>query len=83
MLSPTRELASQIAGNIRTYGRGTGLRTALLYGGVPKQAQTRTLANGIDIVVAHAPDGCWTISATAPSAFSPPASSSSTRPTTC
>lgn len=52
VLSPTRELASQIAGNIRTYGRGTGLRTALLYGGVPKQAQTRTLANGIDIVVA-------------------------------
>ncbi len=52
VLSPTRELASQIAESLRAYGRGTGLRVALLYGGVPKQRQTRTLANGIDIVVA-------------------------------
>ncbi|WP_428375112.1 DEAD/DEAH box helicase [Lichenicoccus sp.] len=52
LLAPTRELASQIAGSLRAYGRGTGLRVALLYGGVPKQRQTRTLAAGIDIVVA-------------------------------
>nr|WP_321986738.1 DEAD/DEAH box helicase [uncultured Lichenicoccus sp.] len=52
VLAPTRELASQIAESFRTHGRGTGLRVALLYGGVPKQRQTRTLAAGIDIVVA-------------------------------
>jgi len=52
VLSPTRELASQIAESFRDYGRQTGLRTALMYGGVPKARQSKAVANGIDILVA-------------------------------
>jgi ATP-dependent RNA helicase RhlE len=52
ILSPTRELAAQIAENIRTYARQTGLRTALVFGGVSKLHQTRQLAEGTDILVA-------------------------------
>jgi ATP-dependent RNA helicase RhlE len=52
VLSPTRELASQIAESFQAYGRGTGLRTTLMFGGVPKMRQSRAIANGIDILVA-------------------------------
>ncbi len=52
VLAPTRELASQIAQSFRDYGRQTGLRTALMFGGVPKGKQARAVANGIDILVA-------------------------------
>ena len=52
VLSPTRELASQIAESFRAYGRQTGLRTALMFGGVPKARQSKAVANGIDILVA-------------------------------
>ena len=52
VLSPTRELASQIAESFRNYGRQTGLRTALMYGGVPKGRQSKAVVNGIDILVA-------------------------------
>ncbi len=52
VLSPTRELASQIADSFRTYGRQTGLRTALMYGGVPKAKQAKAVGQGIDILVA-------------------------------
>ena len=52
VLSPTRELASQIAESFRAYGRQTGLRTALMFGGVPKLRQSKAVANGIDILVA-------------------------------
>ncbi|MBV9785131.1 MAG: DEAD/DEAH box helicase [Acidisphaera sp.] len=52
VLSPTRELASQIADAFRTFGRHLGLRTALVYGGVPKPRQARALAAGVDVLVA-------------------------------
>ncbi len=52
ILSPTRELASQIAQSFRAYGRHTGLRVNLVYGGVPKHPQARALSNGTDILVA-------------------------------
>ncbi len=52
ILSPTRELAGQIAQSFRAYGRNTPLRTSLVYGGVPKHPQARALANGTDILVA-------------------------------
>jgi ATP-dependent RNA helicase RhlE len=44
VLSPTRELASQIAESFRTYGRHLGMRVALAFGGVPLGAQIRALA---------------------------------------
>ncbi len=69
VLSPTRELASQIAESFRDYGRQTGLRTALMYGGVPKGRQSKAVANGIDILVAtpgrlmdHMQDGAVSLS---------------------
>ena len=52
VLSPTRELASQIAESFRTYGRHIGVRVALAFGGVPLGAQIRALANGVDVLVA-------------------------------
>ncbi len=52
VLSPTRELASQIAESFRDYGRQTGMRTTLMFGGVPKARQAKAVANGIDILVA-------------------------------
>ncbi|TQF82480.1 DEAD/DEAH box helicase [Elioraea sp. Yellowstone] len=52
VLSPTRELASQIAGSFRTYGRHLGLRVATVFGGVGHQPQVAALARGVDILVA-------------------------------
>ncbi len=52
ILSPTRELASQIAQSFRAYGRHTGLRVNLVYGGMPKHPQARALSSGTDILVA-------------------------------
>jgi ATP-dependent RNA helicase RhlE len=52
ILSPTRELAGQIAESFRAYGRHTGLKTSLVYGGVPKHPQARALSSGTDILVA-------------------------------
>ena len=52
VLSPTRELASQIADSFRCYGRQLRLSTAVVFGGVPLGAQQRRLAPGVDILVA-------------------------------
>ncbi len=52
VLSPTRELATQIADSFRAYGRHLGLTTAVVFGGVKYGAQVRALAGGIDILVA-------------------------------
>ena len=52
VLSPTRELASQIAESFRTYGKHLGFTVALVYGGVKYGPQMRALAGGIDILVA-------------------------------
>jgi ATP-dependent RNA helicase RhlE len=52
VLSPTRELASQIADSFRTYGAGMPLSTAVVFGGVPIGPQRQKLARGVDILVA-------------------------------
>ncbi len=52
VLSPTRELASQIADSFRAYSANMGLRTTLMFGGVPKARQSRAIANGVDVLVA-------------------------------
>jgi len=52
ILAPTRELASQIADSIRTYGRHTRPSVALVVGGANPVPQIRALSNGVDIVVA-------------------------------
>jgi ATP-dependent RNA helicase RhlE len=52
VLSPTRELAAQIAESFSAYGRNTPLRNAVIYGGVNQNPQVKALRNGADIVVA-------------------------------
>lgn len=52
VLSPTRELANQIAESFRTYGRHMGLRITAMFGGVPKGRQARAMASGVDVLVA-------------------------------
>ena len=52
VLSPTRELASQIADSFRAYGAGLRLSTAVVFGGVPIGRQRAQLARGVDILVA-------------------------------
>lgn len=52
VVTPTRELALQINESIKAYGKYTALKSAVIFGGVKQGAQTRTLAQGIDILVA-------------------------------
>ncbi|MEO8926512.1 MAG: DEAD/DEAH box helicase [Caulobacteraceae bacterium] len=52
VLTPTRELASQIADSFRAYGRHLGLSVAVVFGGVKYGPQVRALAAGVDILVA-------------------------------
>ncbi|WP_298952184.1 DEAD/DEAH box helicase [uncultured Methylobacterium sp.] len=52
VLSPTRELASQIAESFRDYGRYLPFTTTVVFGGVTIGRQERALANGVDILVA-------------------------------
>jgi ATP-dependent RNA helicase RhlE len=52
VLSPTRELAAQIADNFRKYGKFLGLKVDCVFGGVPIFSQKKRLAGGVDILVA-------------------------------
>ena len=52
ILSPTRELAVQIADNIKLYGEGLKLKHAVIFGGVNEFHQIKALKSGIDIVIA-------------------------------
>ncbi len=52
VLSPTRELASQIAQSFRDLSAGLPLDIAVVFGGVPHGAQIRALAKGLDVLVA-------------------------------
>jgi superfamily II DNA/RNA helicase len=52
ILAPTRELAEQVAENVKMYIAGTPLRCATVYGGVDMDPQTQALRNGVEIVVA-------------------------------
>ena len=52
VLSPTRELASQIAESFRTYGRGLNFTVAVVFGGAKYGPQIKALAPGVDILVA-------------------------------
>ena len=52
VLSPTRELAGQIADNFRTYGAGMGFIVSTVFGGVGYAGQIRALGAGVDVLVA-------------------------------
>jgi ATP-dependent RNA helicase RhlE len=52
IVTPTRELAIQIGESFDTYGKYTGLKNAVVFGGVSQKAQTDKLQRGIDILIA-------------------------------
>ena len=52
VLTPTRELAAQVAESSREYGRHTGLRTVVIFGGVSEKPQIEALRTGCDVLVA-------------------------------
>ncbi len=52
ILTPTRELASQIADNIELYGKDLGLRCAVIFGGVSERPQITSIKAGVDILIA-------------------------------
>jgi ATP-dependent RNA helicase RhlE len=52
ILEPTRELAIQVAGEVRKLAARTSLRSTSIYGGARMNKQTRRLRQGVDIVVA-------------------------------
>lgn len=52
ILTPTRELATQIEDNFKEYGRNLDLRSAVIFGGVNQNNQIKRLQSGIDILVA-------------------------------
>ena len=52
VLTPTRELAMQVAEAIHKYGRELGVRVVPVYGGQPITTQLHRLARGVDVVVA-------------------------------
>ncbi|GAW40416.1 ATP-dependent RNA helicase RhlE [Brevundimonas sp. SH203] len=52
VLSPTRELATQIGDSFKAYGAHLGFRVAVIFGGVKYGAQERALQQGLDILIA-------------------------------
>ena len=52
ILTPTRELAVQVAENVKAYARHTPLRSTVVFGGMDMQPQTVILRGGVEIVIA-------------------------------
>lgn len=52
VITPTRELAVQVAESFSVYGKNTGLKNTVVYGGVSQYSQTDKLKQGVDILVA-------------------------------
>lgn len=52
VLTPTRELAAQVQDSIRTYGKHTHIRSAVVFGGVGISPQIALLRKGVDVLVA-------------------------------
>jgi ATP-dependent RNA helicase RhlE len=52
ILTPTRELAIQIAESFAAYGKNTNLKYKVIFGGVSQHGQVEALRNGVDILIA-------------------------------
>ena len=52
VVTPTRELAIQIAESFTAYGRYTGIKNTVVFGGVKQGSQVAALRKGVDILVA-------------------------------
>jgi ATP-dependent RNA helicase RhlE len=52
VLAPTRELAVQVAANVKAYAKQTGLRVAVVFGGMDMKPQTAELKGGVEVLIA-------------------------------
>jgi len=52
IITPTRELAIQIGESFSTYGKFTGIRNTVIFGGVKQASQTNALRHGVDVLIA-------------------------------
>ncbi|MCX8565298.1 MAG: Superfamily II DNA and RNA helicase [Glomeribacter sp. 1016415] len=52
VLTPTRELADQVAKNVWTYAEHTALRSTVVFGGMDMQPQVAELRRGVEILIA-------------------------------
>jgi ATP-dependent RNA helicase RhlE len=52
VLTPTRELAIQIAESFKSYGKFTKLKYTVVFGGVSQHSQVEALRHGVDVLIA-------------------------------
>lgn len=52
VVTPTRELAIQIDESFTSYGKHTGIKNTVIFGGVKQGSQTTAIRKGIDILIA-------------------------------
>ncbi len=52
VITPTRELADQVANSVRTYAKQTLLRSTVVFGGIDMKPQTLILKGGVEVLVA-------------------------------
>jgi superfamily II DNA/RNA helicase len=52
VLLPTRELADQVAQQVKLYAKHTNLRSAVVFGGIDMKPQTLELKKGVEVLVA-------------------------------
>jgi ATP-dependent RNA helicase RhlE len=52
VIAPTRELADQVANNVKTYAKHTDLRATVVFGGIDMKPQTAELKRGVEVLIA-------------------------------
>ena len=52
VLTPTRELADQVANSVKTYAKHTQLRATVVFGGIDMKPQTLELKRGVEVLIA-------------------------------
>jgi ATP-dependent RNA helicase RhlE len=52
VLAPTRELADQVANNVKAYSKHTQLRATVVFGGIDMKPQTAQLKAGVEVLIA-------------------------------
>ena len=52
VITPTRELADQVANSVKTYAKQTLLRSTVVFGGIDMKPQTLVLKGGVEVLVA-------------------------------
>ncbi len=52
VITPTRELADQVANSVKTYAKHTQLRSMVVFGGIDMKPQTFVLKGGVEVLIA-------------------------------